>query len=602
MKPRWLWLSWHAVDLRQRGQAMLLALLFLTVLMLSLLMLFNTSQLTRDKMEVQNAADSVAYSAALLEARHLNFTAYTNRAMIANEVALAQTIGLATWLMKWGGTFISLGNILNQALAPIPIVGPVLAAVVKAVFVAFGEGVAKFSNLVGQFAGIFSKLVAGLNTFYGYSQLAFRFGTYETMLSIGDDLVQKNAPGAKMGTVSEFVQFLNMFLFEQYNKGCKPADAMRKSASKEDRDTNRACMRQMAAAVNDSRDLWSKNRSNYELGFQPEWFVNLFGLGKTGFKLKIGMFQEGGSTLRYIAGTGPAANREHFNWSSMDTNEFKLGLRLWIFNLPLPPLEIPLPLGWGTMQLAHTDKKDKKQYKIMPLPKGGTAQGTAGWQAAYGDSWSNNLLTSIMASPGKAFYPWGPSNTTQTQSYGDLAPFHTIDPDFLNASGQSWQFDWPGTIPPPYVVWVYMPEKNTRTSDNMGASSPAGQLRLDNMAAGQSADDPVSLGPFGQKPGLQAISSGEIYYKRTDGLAEEPNAFSPYWGARLAQVDNMVLISAMFAQEPKLAWAFTGIQQSSYDLAGQVDNVKNSVVDEMTDMDGYAKEMIEDAIKGIFGL
>ncbi len=601
MKPRWLWLSWRAVALRQRGQAMLLVLLFLTVLMLSLLVLFNTSQLTRDKMEVQNAADSVAYSAALLEARHLNFTAYTNRAMIANEVALAQTIGLATWLMKWGGTFISLGNILNQVLAPIPIVGPVLAAAVKAVFVAFGEGVAKFSNLVGQFAGIFSKLVAGLNTFYGYSQLAFRFGTYETMLSISDDLIQKNAPGAKMGTVSEFVQFLNMFLFEQYNKGCKPADAMRNSATKEDRDTNRACMRQMAAAVNDSRDLWSKNRSNYKLGAQEEvsWSIPL--LGKFGFHFKVGMFQEGGSTLRYIAGTGPTANREHFNWSSMDTNEFKLGIGIWLFGAHMG-FELPMPLGWGTMQLAHTDKKDKKQYKIMPLPKGGTALGTAGWNAAYGDSWNNNLLTSIFASPGSAFYPWGPSNTTQTQSYGDLAPFHTIDPDFLNASGQSWQFDWPGTIPPPYVVWVYMPEKNTRTSDNMGTASPAGNLQLENMAAGQSADDPVTLGPFGQKPGLQAISSGEIYYKRTDGLDEEPNAFSPYWGARLAQVDNMVLISAMFAQEPKLAWAFTGIQQSSFDLAGQVDNVKQSVTDEMTDMDGYAKDMIENAIKGIFGL
>ncbi|MBK8103780.1 MAG: hypothetical protein IPK30_11075 [Cellvibrionales bacterium] len=601
MNSRWLWLSWHAVVLRQRGQAMLLVLLFLTVLMLSLLVLFNTSQLTRDKMEVQNAADSVAYSAALLEARHLNFTAYTNRAMIANEVALAQTIGLATWLMKWGSTFISLGNVLNQMLMPIPIAGPVLAGIVKAVLTTVGQGIAKFSNLVGQFAGVYSKLVTGLNTFYGYSQLAFRFGTYETMLSISDDLIQKNAPGAKMGTVSEFVQFLNMFLFEQYNKGCKPADAMSKSATKEDRDTNRACMRQMAATVNDSRDLWSKNRSNYSLGKEFKLVFNTL-FGPLGFGAKFGFFQEGGTTLRYIAGTGPAANREHFNWSSMDTNEFKLGLKLWIFSSSPISAELPFPMGFGTMQLAHTDKKDKKQYKLMDLFTGGTALGAAGWNAAYGDSWKNNPASSAMASPGKAFYPWGPNNTTQVQSYGDLSPFHTIDPDFLNASGQSWQFDWPGTIPPPYVVWVYMPEKNTRTSDNMGATSPAGNLQLENMAAGQSADDPVTLGPFGQKPGLQAISSGEIYYKRTDGLDEEPNAFSPYWGARLAQVDNMVLISAMFAQEPKLAWAFTGIQQSSYDLAGQVDNVKQSVTDEMTDMDGYAKDMIENAIKGIFGL
>ncbi len=89
-----------SVACRQRGQAMVLVTLFLTALMLSFLILFNMSQINIDKIKVQNAADAVAYSSAVLEARHLNFVAYTNRAMIANEVAIGQTIGLVTWLQK----------------------------------------------------------------------------------------------------------------------------------------------------------------------------------------------------------------------------------------------------------------------------------------------------------------------------------------------------------------------------------------------------------------------------------------------------------------------------------------------------------------------
>ena len=83
---------------------MFVVAVFLAALMVALLSIMNISVLSREKMEAQNAADAVAYSAALLEARHLNFTAYTNRAMMANEVAIGQSIGLATWLQKWSGS------------------------------------------------------------------------------------------------------------------------------------------------------------------------------------------------------------------------------------------------------------------------------------------------------------------------------------------------------------------------------------------------------------------------------------------------------------------------------------------------------------------
>lgn len=64
----------------------------------ALFFMFNTGQLTAEKTKLVNTADAVAYSAAVMHARALNFDAYTNRAMIANEVLVAQTVSVASWL------------------------------------------------------------------------------------------------------------------------------------------------------------------------------------------------------------------------------------------------------------------------------------------------------------------------------------------------------------------------------------------------------------------------------------------------------------------------------------------------------------------------
>ena len=86
---------------RQRGQSSVFVIVFLGITILSLVFLYKAGKLTSEKMELQNAADGVAYSVAILEARDLNFMAYTNRAMVANEVAIGQAVGLASWPRHW---------------------------------------------------------------------------------------------------------------------------------------------------------------------------------------------------------------------------------------------------------------------------------------------------------------------------------------------------------------------------------------------------------------------------------------------------------------------------------------------------------------------
>lgn len=64
----------------------------------ALFFMFNTGQLIAEKTKLVNTADAVAYSAAVMHARALNFDAYTNRALIANEVLIAQMVSVASWL------------------------------------------------------------------------------------------------------------------------------------------------------------------------------------------------------------------------------------------------------------------------------------------------------------------------------------------------------------------------------------------------------------------------------------------------------------------------------------------------------------------------
>lgn len=81
----------------QHGQALILGLLVLVMSGGMLYYLFNTGQLLREKTTATNAADAAAISGGSVMARVMNFEAYTNRAVMANAVAIGQLTALASW-------------------------------------------------------------------------------------------------------------------------------------------------------------------------------------------------------------------------------------------------------------------------------------------------------------------------------------------------------------------------------------------------------------------------------------------------------------------------------------------------------------------------
>lgn len=103
-------MAWVRLPLRssrtrgpQRGAAMVYGLFILIIALAALFFLFNAGQLTSEKTRLVNTADAVAWSGGVLHARALNTTAYLNRALIANEVLIAQSVSLQSWSRMMAG-------------------------------------------------------------------------------------------------------------------------------------------------------------------------------------------------------------------------------------------------------------------------------------------------------------------------------------------------------------------------------------------------------------------------------------------------------------------------------------------------------------------
>lgn len=115
----------HALRRSEEGQALVLAAIFGLVLMLCVLGTVNLGRAVYDKVQLQAAADSAAYSQAALEARVMNFTAYANRAMVVHYASVMAATSYLTWLhFIWAGL-----KPLLEILDGVPFVGAIAAAV-----------------------------------------------------------------------------------------------------------------------------------------------------------------------------------------------------------------------------------------------------------------------------------------------------------------------------------------------------------------------------------------------------------------------------------------------------------------------------------------
>jgi len=164
--------------MRQQGQIAPIALFGVLIASAVLVMLFNTGQKVTEKSQVANAADAAAYSGAVWTARHLNFMAYTNRAMIANHAAVGHLVSYVSWIRYVHDSI----QYVDRITRFIPYVGQYVSAV-ETIAQEVREG-------TEEAAGVFIPAIDGWNA-------NFRAAQIETQASLAldhlDDLMQQTA-------------------------------------------------------------------------------------------------------------------------------------------------------------------------------------------------------------------------------------------------------------------------------------------------------------------------------------------------------------------------------------------------------------------------
>jgi len=170
---------------RQRGQALVLSLVASLLVVLALFTLFNMGEQSIEKIRLQNTADAAAYSASVAEARDYNFTAYTNRAMVVNQVAVAQFVGLTSWFRNlsafgngdtsnWGRDYYDV--FFDVASSPLSRIYKKFLDGMGSVFGIFDDGKGG-STFMGVGIKVFDTLIHA----YGMMQKFYHYGTALTV-------------------------------------------------------------------------------------------------------------------------------------------------------------------------------------------------------------------------------------------------------------------------------------------------------------------------------------------------------------------------------------------------------------------------------------
>lgn len=175
----------------QKGQAIVFGLLFLGVALVAMLLVYNHGILTRDRVQLENAADAAVYSQAKLFARNQNFIAYTNRAMIANELSVGQMVAMLSWSKRYK-TIPSWVDSFPAYQIPIvpPSPRPSLADVLKVAYLPYiilGYGVEAVSKPL---VGFYPTTVSYFNMALSMFQKAFAVATVESQIEGMIDVVE----------------------------------------------------------------------------------------------------------------------------------------------------------------------------------------------------------------------------------------------------------------------------------------------------------------------------------------------------------------------------------------------------------------------------
>jgi apolipoprotein N-acyltransferase len=330
-----------AMPAAQRGQVLPVALALLVVIAGFFYLMVNAGQTVTEKLRVTNAADAAAYSAAVVEARALNYDAYLNRAMVANQMAIAQMVSFASWIDYFAtaaDNFGAYATQMNFFILPNP--------KVAVLDVAFGGSAAVAAYFSGSTVHDYADYVID----YGIPAIIALSDAATQLLATNQQLVQANlTAGVRQQQIArQVVQTMDPTLDAEVVLVSHGFDAFTKNYSGDDRD-------RFADVAMRSRDDFTRER-NYTVSGS-----------------NIPLIRKNGA-LKKRGGTDLVGLDE---WRAVDTLELhgqsfgcgKMGLS-WCG-------DIQTPIGWGGIEFDAGDGDAGRGYHGNAYRENGTTASRA---------------------------------------------------------------------------------------------------------------------------------------------------------------------------------------------------------------------------------
>lgn len=562
---------------KQSGQAIVLVLLVSVVTILVGLSVGNNAILVSEKMQLQNAADAAAYSVSTIEARDLNFTAYTNRAMVANEVAMGQILGLLSWAVM----FRTIGPTLTFYFQPILTalsagtlgILTFLQTAINALLSALTTVGSALEKAVSAIARIASRAIVIINMVYSTAQRAFHFVTLVFSAFAVNEMLKQNADKASVSgfgfiaLAGHFATYFNDLsvsgnsFVTSYAQDKKAAIIPHfRSFARPNKPEQKAGVERLAAMINESRDRFTTNRWN-PLTKSAGWSLPLFRIPPIRFcicpripligririleadiNLSLDLNRRGGSDLRFKQATG---GEQHYSWSAVDTTSMDMRIRFMLRLFGVGPdirETIGVPIGVGASQAALSTAK---LGSLVPVP----VKNLRPAKRYNGDVADHAYGGSPGTTPTTWGLPWvipwpravqGPSMTiaqynTNTQyrlpRYNDTKP----GPDTIKLGDKVFGFE------APYLIIGL-----TKNVSDVAKSSAKGRFAL----PGEHADGELAV--MAKSEVYFSRPTTLSYFARADRKIEYGSGFNPYWQARLVDTTYLDRVTALGMQQKQL--------------------------------------------------
>jgi Putative Flp pilus-assembly TadE/G-like len=490
----------------EEGQALVLAAIFGLVLMVCVLGTVNLGRAVYEKVQLQTAADALAYSQAALEARVMNFTAYTNRAMVVHYASLMAATSYLTWLhFIWAAL-----RPMLEILGAVPYVGPVAATVengLRALLRTLDAGVAALAPA----------LCASNLALYGLQEAAW----HSVWLRLGKPIQPEAQPGGSTGAQPiwpDLLPLANQAVFAQVRGHFTMPQNAQESAQMltgVKNDAARLAQLHMLEIANSARQPWvaygdrADDPSLSPLARHFRWKLSIglasLQLGSAG-RTELGGFSSGASQV----------------WSAQ-----RLALVARVFGFPARVNVLSLV---AIDQVPRASASENQYALLFSVP-----------------AWLKPLLPGITAAREAMSVALRESAPVPPQRTFWLSPYVWFAPQ-ARASPEPGPWGRPGNFAQPDVlVGLALPARELN-ADRGASRTFARRFSWSGRTAGSGATDfrfteadglkipglPRGLQPL--RSGLHAFSAAQAYYHRPGDWREMPNLFNPLWSARLMPV------------------------------------------------------------------